>query len=218
MKRSVKLYNVLLPIWILYFFPQVWLITLPGNLLIDCLVLLLTLAALKHTGKRAVLKKLWWKFWLLGFLADFIGAALLFGVWYLSLLPEPVGPWVEGIIYDAFVNPFRSLPALLYTLAGVALAGVCIYFFDKRAMRSCPQLDGRQRHIIALAMAVAGGRPLWPPVHPPAGQGLRLCPTGIIIGTDHFTQNGGWTWARASAISAWWPWESGACWARAGCC
>ena len=43
MKRSVKLYNVLLPIWILYFFPQVWLITLPGNLLIDCLVLLLTL-------------------------------------------------------------------------------------------------------------------------------------------------------------------------------
>lgn len=119
MKRSVKLYNVLLPIWILYFFPQVWLITLPGNLLIDCLVLLLTLAALKHTGKRAVLKKLWWKFWLLGFLADFIGAALLFGVWYLSLLPEPVGPWVEGIIYDAFVNPFRSLPALLYTLAGV---------------------------------------------------------------------------------------------------
>ena len=113
MKRSVKLYNVLLPIWILYFFPQVWLITLPGNLLIDCLVLLLTLAALKHTGKRAVLKKLWWKFWLLGFLADFIGAALLFGVWYLSLLPEPVGPWVEGIIYDAFVNPFRSLPALL---------------------------------------------------------------------------------------------------------
>ena len=155
MKRSVKLYNVLLPIWILYFFPQVWLITLPGNLLIDCLVLLRTLAALKHTGKRAVLKKPWWTFWLLGFLADSIGAALLFGVWYLSLLPEPVGPWVEGIIYDAFVNPFRSLPALLYTLAGVALAGVCIYFFDKRAMRSCTQLDGRQRHIVALAMAVA---------------------------------------------------------------
>ena len=46
MKRDVKLYNVLLPIWILYFFPQVWLITLPGNLLNDCAALLITLAAL----------------------------------------------------------------------------------------------------------------------------------------------------------------------------
>ena len=38
MKREIRLYNVLLPIWILYFFPQLWIITLPGNLLIDCAV------------------------------------------------------------------------------------------------------------------------------------------------------------------------------------
>ena len=38
--------------------------------------LLLALLALKHQGKKAVLRQLWWKFWLLGFLADFIGAAL----------------------------------------------------------------------------------------------------------------------------------------------
>ena len=67
MKREIKLYNVLFPIWILYFFPQVWIVTVPGNLLIDCGLLLLTLAVLKHTEKRAVLKALWWKFWLLGF-------------------------------------------------------------------------------------------------------------------------------------------------------
>ena len=154
MKKSIKLYNVLLPIWILYFFPQVLLITLPGNLLIDCAVLLITLAVLKHTEKKAVLKKLWWKFWLLGFLADFIGAVFLFGFWYLSLLPEPVGPWVDQVVSDAFLNPFRTLPGFLYTLAGVAIAGVCIYFFDKRAMKSCPQLDKRQRYIIALTMAI----------------------------------------------------------------
>ena len=28
-------------------------------------------------------------------------------------------------------------------------------FFDKRAMRSCELLDGRQRHAVALAMAIA---------------------------------------------------------------
>lgn len=154
MKRNMRLYNVLLPIWILYFFPQVWIITLPGNLFIDCLVLLLTLTALKHREKKAVMKKVWWKFWLLGFLADFIGTALLVGCIYLSLLPAPVGPWVEQIVGDAVLNPFRSLPAFLFTMLGIALAGVCIYFFDKKAMKSCAQLDGRQRHIIALTMAI----------------------------------------------------------------
>ena len=95
-----------------------------------------------------------WKFWLLGFLADFIGALFLFGCWYLSLLPEPVGSWIDSIISQAFLNPFRTLPGFLYTLTGVVIAGVCIYFFDKRAMKSCTLLDGRQRHIVALTMAV----------------------------------------------------------------
>lgn len=85
MKRDVKLYNILLPIWILYFFPQVWIITLPGNLLIDCAVLLITLAVLKHTQKKAVLKKLWWKFWLLGFLGRFHRGYV--PVWPLVPLP-----------------------------------------------------------------------------------------------------------------------------------
>ena len=36
MKKEVRLYNVLFPIWLLWIFPQVWLVLLPGNLLIDC--------------------------------------------------------------------------------------------------------------------------------------------------------------------------------------
>ena len=154
MKREIKLYNVLFPIWILYFFPQVWIVTVPGNLLIDCGLLLLTLAVLKHTEKRAVLKELWWKFWLLGFLADFIGAAVLFGIWLLlSVLDLSGGAWSE-IMMAYLANPFRSLPALLLTLAGVVLAGVCIYVFDKRAMRRCALLTLREKHAVALVMAI----------------------------------------------------------------
>ncbi|WP_317380349.1 hypothetical protein [uncultured Intestinimonas sp.] len=154
MKRPVKLYNVLFPIWVLYFFPQVWIITLPGNLLIDCAVLLLTLTALRHAGKKAVLRQLWWKFWLLGFLADFIGAAALVGLWVpLSFLDEGGGVWSD-ITRAFFTTPFRSLPALLFTLAGVALAGICIYFFDRRAMRGCVLLTNREKGRIALTMAV----------------------------------------------------------------
>lgn len=83
MKRTVRLYNILLPIWLLWIFPQVWLIVLPGNLAIDCAVLLLTLLALGCTAKQAVLRRVWWRVWLNGFLADAAGV-----VWMLlGLLP-----------------------------------------------------------------------------------------------------------------------------------
>ncbi len=149
--KQTRLYNIILPIWLLLLFPQVWLIAVPGNLIVDCAVLLIALAALKHPGKAAVLKSLWWKFWLLGFAADAAGIAWMLLGWALSLLWG--GAWentVAHITHNAFAHPL----AFLWTLTGVAIAGVSIYCFDKRAMRSCPQLTGRQKHRIALTMAV----------------------------------------------------------------
>ena len=43
MKREVRLYNVIFPVWLMFLFPQIWLIALPGNLVIDVLVLAVTL-------------------------------------------------------------------------------------------------------------------------------------------------------------------------------
>lgn len=54
MKQEVRLYNMILPVWILWLFPQLLVFVAPANLLLDCLVLTLALAALKHPGKRAV--------------------------------------------------------------------------------------------------------------------------------------------------------------------
>ena len=51
-------------------------------------------------------------------------------------------------------NPFHNPWAFLWTLAGVAVAGVCIYLFDKRNMRSCQALTERERRVIALSMAI----------------------------------------------------------------
>lgn len=138
MKNQTKLYNIILPIWLLVLFPQVWLIVIPGNLIIDCAVLLLTLGALRHTEKKAVLKKVWWKLWLLGFLSDFVGI-----LWMLL-----------GLICDIPTTPFRSPLSFLWTFIAIVFAGVCIYFFDKRAMRSCEQLTAREQHLIALVMAI----------------------------------------------------------------
>ena len=81
---SVKLCNVLFPIWILIFFPPVLAIVIPGNLIVDAAVLLLALAAMRHRAKGAVLRRCWWKVWLLGFAADLIGAAWMVLGWLLA--------------------------------------------------------------------------------------------------------------------------------------
>lgn len=150
--KKTRLYNIILPVWLILAIPSpLWLAVLPGNLLVDCAVLFFTLLALKHAQKGAVVKQLWWKFWLLGFAADAVGVVWMF----LGLLGYiPFGTAWEDTVSHAAHNPFHNPWAFLWMLAGVALSGVCIYFFDRRAMKSCGLLTDREKHITALAMAV----------------------------------------------------------------
>ena len=153
MKKQVRLYNVLFPIWLLWLFPQVLVIVLPGNLAIDCLVLLFALLALKHRQKGAVVKQLWWKFWLLGFAADLVGTAWMAAGWFGMAALDAKNLWT--IPYINLLRPWLHPLTFCWTLAGIAIAGVCIYFFDKRAMKKCGLLTGREKHVIALTMAIA---------------------------------------------------------------
>ena len=50
--RDVKLYNVLFPFWMLLMFPITWAIVLPGNFIIDSLVLIISLLLLKIPDKK----------------------------------------------------------------------------------------------------------------------------------------------------------------------
>lgn len=151
MKKQTRLYNVIFPIWMLFLFPQVWLVALPGNLLIDCAVVLGALFLLKHEHKWKVLRQIWWKVWLLGFAADFMGiTALLPSLILQDLLPDHLNDFIEPVLYNCFLSPV----AFLWTAAAVALSGVCIYLFDREALRSCPLLTDRQRHLICLALAI----------------------------------------------------------------
>lgn len=155
MKKDIRLYNVLFPIWILILFPQILVFLIPGNLVIDCLVLFFTLCALKHTQKGAVLKELWWKFWLLGFAADGVGVLWMVLGWLPALLPGPLGDfWEETMLSSHMLRPWTHPLTFCWTLAAIAIAGVCIYFFDKRAMRTCGLLSEREKHTMALAMAM----------------------------------------------------------------
>ena len=147
---SVKLCNVLFPIWILIFFPQVLAIVIPGNLIVDAAVLLIALAAMHHRAKGAVLRRCWWKVWLLGFAADLIGAAWMVLGWFVTGWVPSLDSSLGKILY----NPFGHPAAFLWTAAGVAIAGGVIFLLDRRVFRSVPELTSRQSTRLALTFAI----------------------------------------------------------------
>lgn len=157
MKRDIKLYNVMFPIWLLCVFPQSWLIIVPGNLIVDCLVLVLTLAALKRRDKRRLMDPLWWQFWWRGFAADALGTVWMF-LGELSFEHLMLGLGRRPGQYGYYVNLFDPLShpiSALWALAGVAIAAVCIYRLDLAALRRhADPLTEREQKTVALSMAV----------------------------------------------------------------
>ena len=76
-KNDVKLYNVLFPFWMILLFPQIWLIVLPGNFIIDSIVLIISMTLLKIADKKQWYKRHIIKIYLFGMLSDIIGAGYM---------------------------------------------------------------------------------------------------------------------------------------------
>lgn len=115
-KNSTKLYNVLFPVWMLFLFPQLWLYVLPGNFIIDSLVLIVSMCLLKVAEKKQMYKKHIFKIFLFGMLSDLIGAA------YMLLL---MGVFRIGQTGDEF---YLTVPALLITAALIFVFNYFITF------------------------------------------------------------------------------------------
>lgn len=77
MKKEISLYNVIFPFWMLILFPQVWLIVLPGNFIIDSIVLIVTMFILKLENKKQWYKEHIVKIFGIGMLSDIIGSAYM---------------------------------------------------------------------------------------------------------------------------------------------
>lgn len=158
MRRSdIRLYNMIIPVWLLWMFlplfPWILPVTLLGNLLIDTAVLLCALLALGRQDKRRVIKRMWWRIWWRGFAADAAGVGWLL----VALALYEMGgrdafwlPWLGPVMYNPFAHPI----AFLWTLAAVAISGVCIYFFDRKSLRETPGLTDWETHVIALTLAI----------------------------------------------------------------
>lgn len=130
--KNVKLYNVLFPFWMLVLFPIMWLIILPGNFIIDSLVLLFSMKFLKVEEKKLFYKKNILKIFAFGMISDIIGAAFLF----LMLVTE---------ISTMGDELYFTIPALI-------ISAVMIYIFNYYI--TFKKQDKVLRHKMALTFAV----------------------------------------------------------------
>lgn len=128
--KSVKLYNVIFPIWFILFFPPVVLITFVGNYFIDSLVVIACFYVFKvkqlNLDLKTFYKKSIIKVWVFGFLADLIGAAilLLFSMFGDSLgLPYEV---TSAISYNSFKHP----AAIIIIIFAMIVSSIFIFLFD----------------------------------------------------------------------------------------
>lgn len=133
-KKEVKLYNILLPIWILIFCPTwLWLILIPANYLIDRLVLRWSLGEMPESSTFC--RKHTWKICISGFLGDLCGAIVLFSVFVIDALAGDgmqTAPLLDKIEQGIAGDPFSSIAAFLTVAVSVAVAGLVIFFLDRK--------------------------------------------------------------------------------------
>lgn len=133
-KKDVRLYNVLFPMWMLVTLPYVWYIVIPGNFIIDSLVLIIAMKVLKMEDRKAFYKKHILPVFGFGFLADILAAVPMWLGVYLEL---------GGTYGD---SPLLTVP-------GVILAAVLIFVFNYFiSFRKC---EKPLRKKLALTFAIA---------------------------------------------------------------
>ena len=146
-KRPLRVYNILLPIWMLVWWPSLlWVLLIPGNYLIDRLVFRRSLRG--REDRDILCRKHTWKLCLAGFLSDFAGALLLFAVYAADPSRE--------LTYALAYAPFSHWGAFVITALAVALAGLLIFLLDRRILKRSG-LDaaqaGRSARWLALVTA-----------------------------------------------------------------
>jgi len=143
MKKDIKLYNIIFPLWAFYLFPIYWIVILPANFIIDSIAFVLAMAALAIPEKKMQYRKCIVRMWAYGFLADIIGAGFLF----LLLMFD----YING---SFAYNPLSSPAAFAVTSIRVVLAGICIYYFNYNKVLSLIEIDDDKKKKIALIIAV----------------------------------------------------------------
>lgn len=149
-RKGSALYNILLPLWLLVWFPSLlWLLLIPANYLVDGIVLRWSLRGMD--GRDDFCHRHTWKVCLAGFASDFAGSLVLLAA-YLVIGMGDSG-LAHDIVYGLGFNPFSHPAALIITLAAMVVSSLCIYGLDLRILKTAG-LGPEQAHSSAARLAL----------------------------------------------------------------
>ena len=151
MKKQVRLYNLFFVPWAIWYLPLLpyflvyatllVLATLAANFAFDSLVLFLSLCWLHLQDKTQLWKKSILKIYGIGYASDVAGTTLMVVLQRLC----------RTFQFRYWESPVASI---LLVLPGIALAGVLIYFLNRRFSFTKCDLDPAQVHKLSLSLAV----------------------------------------------------------------
>lgn len=156
-EKNIKLYNVIFPIWMLWLFPQTWLVVLPANFLVDLTVVALTMKCLKVNGIKSNVKSTIFKVWGFGFLSDFIGTAAMFLLTMIEFDENTaLGRIWDGssVTYGISFNPLDNVGAFLCVTLCVIITACFIYLFNYKVSFRKLEIETDQKKRLALSLAI----------------------------------------------------------------
>ncbi len=149
MKKEIRLYNMMFPVWLLVVFPVAWIPVIISNFLIDSAVLLIYLKIKNIDGKKEIWKKSIIRIFLFGILGDIAGGLLMVGETFIF---DNIG--MHGVSMSITYNPWGNIIAFLYTVMCMFIASFVIYKLDKKFALRKTALDDSVKRKIALIFAV----------------------------------------------------------------
>lgn len=158
--KEVKLYNMILPPFMLFLFiPWLWLVSIVGNFIIDSVVLLLLILIMFRKLDFKMYKETILSVWFYGFIADIFGVLYLVAVALGSNAEyyEGNNVWkqiLSGIYLATSHSHFDSIYGVLFIVSGILLSAVLIFVFNYFISFKNSILSKKQKVIMSLSIAV----------------------------------------------------------------
>ncbi|WP_297812294.1 hypothetical protein [uncultured Finegoldia sp.] len=155
-KKTVKLYNLIFPVWALWLFPITWIAIVPANILVDFLVSLLALKLIKVQKPMDVIKKSLAKTVVLGFVADIIPTAVLMTISFgINETRNSFSKWFYNNISIPVLNDYYETPwGILVMVMAVIFAGFLVYYFNRRFSFRNTDLTESQIKKVSMILAI----------------------------------------------------------------
>lgn len=157
MKKEVRLYNMIFPIWLLWLFPMTWIVVLPANFLLDSAVVLITMKCLRLTEIKQKTRSIIFKTWLLGFAADFIGTFFMFSANLIDdrLSTETAfGKWWYYNINAVTYSPFDNIYSISWAAICVVITAIFIYRLNYKLCFKKLEIEDALKKKLALSLAI----------------------------------------------------------------